>query len=145
MTQPRAARLHVLQVLAQRAGTDAGAEAVADAARRTYDDLARVSVPLIGKVGLDALSGRAVHLALRKCPGLVQPAESSRRGQAEGAFAQTIEGLGQQDAAFAAECAAALLGSLTGLLVTFIGEPLTLGLLRNAWPDALTDTVTTEK
>jgi hypothetical protein len=134
-----------LKVLAQRAGTNAEADAVASAVRRTYDDLSRVSIPLIGKVGLEALTGRALHLAQRECPGLVPPVGSARRREAEGSFAELVEGLAQRDAAFATDCGAALIGTLTGLLVTFIGEPLTLGLLRKAWPDAFPDPGTTEK
>jgi hypothetical protein len=34
--------------------------------------------------------------------------------------------------------------TLTGLLVTFIGEPLTARLLRKAWPDAFADANTEE-
>ena len=34
--------------------------------------------------------------------------------------------------------------TFTGLLVTFIGEPLTAGLLRKAWPDAFSDASTEE-
>jgi hypothetical protein len=52
-------------------------------------------------------------------------------------FAQIVTSLQQQDPAVATEAAGALLATLTGLLVTFIGEPLTARLLRKAWPDAL--------
>jgi hypothetical protein len=147
MTKPASAALRplTLKVLEQRAGADAGADAIASAVRRSYDDLTRVSIPLIGKVGLEALTGRAIHLAQRECPGLVQPADSAGRGQGAGSFAEFVEGLAQRDAAFAADCGAALIGTLTGLLVTFIGEPLTLGLLRKAWPDAFPDPGPTER
>jgi hypothetical protein len=147
MTQSGSAAFRplTLKVLALRAGAEADADAIASAVRRTYDDLARVSVPLIGKVGLEALTGRAVHLTQRECPGLIQPADSARRGQSAGPFSQIVDGLAQQDAAIATDCAAALIATLTGLLVTFIGEPLTLGLLRKAWPDAFPDPGTTEK
>ena len=145
MTKPASAALRplTLKVLEQRAGTKADAEAVASAVRRTYDDLSRVSTPLIGRVGLEALTSRALHLAQRECPSLIQSVAS--RGQGTGSFAELVEGLAQRDAAVAADCGAALIGTLTGLLVTFIGEPLTLGLLRKAWPDAFPDPGTTEK
>jgi hypothetical protein len=130
--------------LAQRAGAGAGAQAVADAARRSYDDLVRVSAPLIGRVGLEALTGRAIHLAQREYPALLQPVDSARREPRAEPFAQIVEELAHRDAAIASDCAAALIGTLTGLLVTFIGEPLTLGLLRKAWPDAFPDPGTTE-
>ena len=38
-----------------------------------------------------------------------------------------------------AEAAVAITAHLLGLLVTFIGEPLTLRLVREAWPDASLD------
>ena len=37
------------------------------------------------------------------------------------------------------EAAVAITAHLLGLLVTFIGEPLTLRLVREAWPDASLD------
>jgi hypothetical protein len=64
--------------------------------------------------------------------------------QAEGPFAQVIVCLERQDAAVATEAAGAVFATFTGLLVTFIGEPLTAGLLRKAWPDAFSDARTEE-
>jgi hypothetical protein len=37
------------------------------------------------------------------------------------------------------DAALAVIAHLLGLLVTFVGEPLTLRLVRNAWPDASLD------
>ena len=135
MTAPGNAALRrlALNVLAQRAGPGAGAEALAAAARRAYDDLAQVATPLIGQAGVDALTGRALHLAQREYPWLVHigdPQQSDRR------FAQVISSLERQDPGVATEAAAALFAAFTGLLVTFIGEPLTARLLQKAWPDA---------
>jgi hypothetical protein len=131
-----ALRQLALKVLAQHAGSAADAEALAAAARRAYEDLARVSAPLIGQVGVDALTGRAVHVAQREYPWLVGTREPV---QGEGPFAQVIFCLERQNAAMATEAAGAVLATLTGLLVTFIGEPLTTGLLRKAWPDVFSD------
>jgi hypothetical protein len=134
-----ALRQLALRVLAQHAGSAPGAQALAAAARRAYDDLARVSAPLIGQVGVDALTGRALHLAQRDYPWLAHPREP---GQAEGPFAQVIVGLERQDPAVATEAAGAVFATLTGLLANFIGEPLTVGLLRKAWPDAFSGAAT---
>jgi hypothetical protein len=136
-----ALRQLALKVLAQHAGSTAGAEALAAAARRAYDDLARVSAPLIGQVGVEALAGRALHLAQREYPWLVQTREPK---QAERPFAQVIACLERQDPAVAIEAAGAVFATFTGLLVTFIGEPLTARLLRQAWPDAFADASTKE-
>ena len=121
-----ALRRLALKVLAQRAGPGAGAEALAAAARRAYDDLAGVAAPLIGQLGVDALTGRALHLARREYPWLVHTGEA------------------QPAPALATEAAGAEFATFTGLLVTFIGEPLTARLLRKAWPDALSGADTEE-
>ena len=114
---------------------------LAAAAQRAYDDLAQVSAPLIGQVGVDALTGRTLYLAQQKYPWLVHTREPE---QWKGPFDQIIFCLEQQDPAVATEAAGAVFGTLTGLLVSFIGEPLAVGLLRQAWPDAFDDARTAE-
>lgn len=76
-----------MKVLTQHSGSAEGAEALATAARRAYDDLAHVSTPLIGQGGVDALTARALHLAQREYPWLVEAAESERTNEP---FAQVI-------------------------------------------------------
>src|SRR6202521_1751262 len=122
MTAPGNAALRqlALKMLAQRTGPAAGAKALAAAAQRAYDDLARVSAPLIGQVGVDALTGRTLYLVQRKYPWLVHRPEPD---QWTGPFAQIVFCLERQPPAIAAEAAGAVLTTLTGLLVTFIGEP----------------------
>jgi hypothetical protein len=137
--EDRELRQLALKVLAQRAGSAAGAGALAAAAQRAYDDLAEVSAPLIGQVGVDALTGRTLYLAQRQYPWLVHTREPD---QWKGPFAQIVFCLERQDPAVATEAAGAVLTTLTGLLVTFIGEPLTARLLRKAWPDAFSDAST---
>ena len=132
----QALRQLALKALSQRAGSAAGAGALAAAAQRAYDDLALVSVPLIGQVGVDALTGRTLYLAQRKYPWLIHTREPD---EWKGPFAQIVFCLERQDPAVATEAAGAVLTTLTGLLVTFIGEPLTTRLLRKAWPDAFSD------
>lgn len=136
-----ALRQLALKVLAQHAGSAAGAEALAVAARRAYDDLAQVSTPLIGQAGVDALTGRAFHLARREYSWLVDAREPDQTNEP---FAQVIVSLERQNPAVATEGAAAVFATFAGLLVTFIGEPLTAGLLRKAWPKAFSDAHTEE-
>jgi hypothetical protein len=128
-----ALRRLALKVVAQDGARAASAESIAAAALRAYNDLARVAAPLIGQGGVDSLTGRALHVAQREYPWLVQAREPD---QAEGPFAQVVASLKQQDPAVATEAAGAVFATLMGLLVTFIGEPLTARLLRKAWPDA---------
>jgi hypothetical protein len=136
-----ALRRLALKALAQRAGTASGAGDLAAAAQRAYDDLAQVSTPLIGEVGVEALTSRTLYLAQRKYRWLVLTREPN---QFKGPFAQIVFCLERQDPAVATEAAGAVLTTLTGLLVTFIGEPLTARLLRKAWPDAFSDASTEE-
>lgn len=128
-------------VLAQHAGSSEGAEVLAAAARRAYDDLARVCTPLIGQVGVHALIARALHLAQRDYPWLRATDESDHMNEP---FARVTVSMGRQDPTVATEGAAAVLAIFARLLVTFIGEPLTAGLLRKAWPGALPDAPTKE-
>jgi len=150
-----AQRALALKVVAQYAGPAVGAEAIAAAARRAHDDLARVSAPLIGQGGFEALTGRALHLARREYPWLVHPREGTPARtertpgtpppeHAGGSFSEVVVCLERQDPAVATEAAGAVFATLTGLLVTFIGEPLTTRLLRKAWPDAFSDASTEE-
>jgi hypothetical protein len=134
--EPTALRRLALKVLAQHSGPDAGATALAAAGRRTYDDLARVSTPLIGQVGVDALMRRALHLAGRRHPWLVESRDAGYPGEPT---ADVLVKLEHQDPAVATEGAAAVFATFLELLVTFIGEPLTMHLLRRAWPGAFSD------
>jgi hypothetical protein len=125
-----------VRVLMHQAGPDADAAALAAAAGRAYHALAGVLAPLIGQVGIDALAGRAVHLAQREYPWLATPREPE---QEAGPFTQVNSSLEQQDPALATEAAAAVLAIFTGLLATFIGEPLTMRVMRKAWPDGFSE------
>ena len=148
-----ALRQLALNVLSARAGSGAGAAALAAAAGSAYGDLVRVVSPLIGDLGFEALTGRALHLAQQQHTWLV-----SARGPGQvtdqvpdqvhdhvnDAIGQVIAGLERQEPTVAAEAAATVFALLTGLLVTFIGATLTTGLLRRAWPDAFFDAGTEE-
>jgi len=139
VTAPERAPLRqlALNVLTREAGSRADTAALAAATHRAYDNLARVLVPLIGEVGVTALTARALHLAQREYPWLARTRDST---QIDESFTQLKLSLEQHDdSAVAAEAAAAALASLLALLVTFIGEPLTMNLLRRAWPDRAFD------
>jgi hypothetical protein len=125
-----------LRALAQRAGAGEETRAVAAAAQHAYDDLARVSTPLIGRVAVDALTGRALYLVQQQYPWLAATREAR---EWSGPFAQVVFCLEQQAPAVATEAAGAMLATLTELLVSFIGQALTTRLLQEAWPEAFTD------
>jgi hypothetical protein len=129
-----AALRHVAaDVLIRRAGPDADAAALAAAARRASDELARVLAPVMGQLGIDALAARAVNLVQREYPWLAAADDAQ---QAEGLFPRVSFSLAQQDPAVGADAAAAVLATFTGLVVRLIGEPLAMRLMRQAWPDA---------
>jgi hypothetical protein len=123
-------------VLDRRAGSSGDPKALAVAAQRAYDDLARVSAPLIGHAGVEALTGRALHLARQQYPWLIASREPA---PADGAFAQAVLCLERQTPPVAADAAVTVFALWTGLLVTFIGDSLTAGLLQKAWPDAFSE------
>ena len=62
-----------------------------------------------------------------------------RTGAAVATNYEIGEWLKQLDAAHVPEAATAMLAALGGLLTTFIGDGLTLRLLRKAWPDGFSD------
>jgi hypothetical protein len=84
-----------------------------------------------GADGFASLQRRALVLASADVPSL-QSVKVGADGHLEG-FEQLAADTGTGDAG--SEAAFALIAHLLALLVTFIGEPLTLSLVRQAWPD----------
>jgi hypothetical protein len=139
---PHAAlRQLALKVLAARMGSATGGEVLAAAARRAYDDLVQACSPLIGQVGVEALTARALHLAQQEYSWLVDAGEPEHANEP---LVPVLARLARQDPTVATEGAAAVFAMFVGLLVTFIGEPLTAGLMRKAWPEAFSHAHTEE-
>ena len=126
-------RQAIRRELMREAGGDAGAKGLAAATLRVSDALAGQLAVLIGAGGVRALTGRSLHLVQRDFPWLTDAPQS---GFSEGPFAQLGSRMERQEPSIATEAAAAVLATLCGLLVTLIGETLTMGLLRAAWPSA---------
>jgi hypothetical protein len=90
----------------------------------------RLRIPLTrlaGPAGFHSLLSRALDLARRQSPSLEALIEPN--GSLTGP-------IGVEPGAEAIGLGDVVLAELLGLLVTFIGEPLTLSLVREAWPDA---------
>jgi hypothetical protein len=93
------------------------------AAARVCEKLRTPLARLAGVAGFRSLLSRAIALARAEAPSLA----AVRLGD-DG----TLHGL--DDSEPNRDAGVAVVAQLIGLLVTFIGEPLTLGLVRDAWP-----------
>jgi hypothetical protein len=93
----------------------------------------RMRVPLaklVGVAGFRSLLSRALAMAKAEAPAL-----DGVRVRPDG----SLEGLDASERTMNEEAGVLVVARLLGLLVTFIGEPLTLLLVRDAWPDATVD------
>jgi hypothetical protein len=120
---------HVLasRLLQFEAGGQQGAEPLAEATERVVARLRRRLVVVVGAAGYEALA------AARWAVGT------------DGALTGACEYAMAVDAPAATDGLTAVVASLLGLLVTFIGEDLTLGLVQQAWPEFAPGTDGTEE
>lgn len=117
------------RLLAAETVNQSGSETQADGALRVSEKLRVPLTRFVGADGFTALLRRAVALARRDVP-LLGNVKVTADGRLEGIKETTA------DAGTDIEAVAAITEHLLGLLVIFIGESLTLRLLRDAWPDA---------
>ena len=103
---------------------------------RVYEKLRKSLGVIAGSAGFQSLASRALALARTEAPSL-----STARVSADG----SLQGLGEFEPQIdidkdrageypAGEGGIILIARLLGLLRLFLGEALTLSLLRNAWP-----------
>jgi len=98
---------------------------------RVYEKLRQSLVEFVGVAGFQSLASRALTLATPEAPSL-----SEARVTADG----SLQGLGEIETQIdidkdrAGEGGIILIARLLGLLRVFLGEALTLRLLRSAWP-----------
>src|SRR5688572_4896116 len=119
------------RLLAVEAAGESAADAhVHEAAVRVCEKLRISLTRLAGRDGFTALLRRALALARADIPAL-QTVTLTPDGCLEG-----LEMLAVDATNGGSDAAVAIIAHLLGLLVTFIGEPLTLRLVREAWPDA---------
>ena len=103
------------------------------AAVRVCDKLRLSLTRLIGADGFTALLRLSVVLARAEVPSL------NRIAVKADCSIDGLEALAADDADGGAGAAVELAAQLLGLLVTFIGEPMTLRVVRQSWPDASFD------
>jgi hypothetical protein len=101
----------------------------AQAALRVCEKLRHPLTTLAGTAGFRSLLYRAVTLAKAKASWL----EGLKLNE-DGSFSHTPEIEARLATAEAAGGAAAVVAQLLGLLITFIGEALTLRLIHDVWP-----------
>lgn len=121
------------QMLTIEAASQRAANAHPHEAVRVCEKL-RVSLTrFAGAEGFASLLRRSVSLARAEIPSL------SGLNTKPDCSLQGLEILAERDATGGVEVGATIIAHLLGLLVTFIGEPLMLRLVRESWPDVSLD------
>jgi hypothetical protein len=126
---PASARAWAKRLLAVEAAKQPGDDAYEHDVIRVCEKLRLSLSQFVGADGFAALLRRALALARADVPSL-QSAKVTAYGRLEG-----LEPV-PSDADNGAEAAITITTCLLGLLVAFIGESLTLRLIRTAFPDA---------
>lgn len=123
------------RLLALETAFDTSSEARVDGAVRVIGELRMRLIKLAGVDGFRSLLSRALTLAKAESPSL-NVAQVGADGSVEG-----FDGIeqGPVAGAEAGQAGTILVAHLLQLLVTFIGTPLTLRLVRDTWPDASMD------
>jgi hypothetical protein len=119
------------RLLAHEAAADKASEPMESSTLLVYEKLRQSLGEFVGVAGFYSLASRALALAKPEAPSL-----GAARISADGA----LQGLGEIETQFetdkdqAGDGGIVLIACLLGLLRIFLGEALTLSLLRNAWP-----------
>jgi hypothetical protein len=136
MTIPPQMRDLANRLVAYEAATKKASEPMESAAPCVYEKLRMRLSALAGVAGFQALAFRALAQAKADAPSL---------WAVEVAADGSLKGLGESeppvdiDNDLAGEGGVVLIGRLLGLLLIFLGEPLTLNLISDLWPDAAFD------
>jgi hypothetical protein len=124
------------RLLTYEAGLGKTSELMESPATRVYEKLRQSLGEFVGTAGFQSLASRALSLARPGTPSL-----NAVRITEDG----TLQGLGEIENQFdidkdpAGNGGIILVSRLLGLLRIFLGEALTLSLLRNAWPGEVFD------
>jgi len=122
------------RLIAFEAAPDNSSAAGVDVAAQVIEELRLRLIKLAGVDGFRSLLSRALTLAKAEVPSL-NMVQVRADGSVEG-----FDGIeGSQEAGAAGQAGIVLVAHLLELLVTFIGAPLTLRLVRDTWPDASMD------
>jgi len=121
------------RLLAYETVTDEGSLPTESATLRVYEKLRRHLSALAGVAGFQSLASRALTLAKSEAPSLsaVQVTDGNLQGLGE------LDPKTDKDQTEAE--GAIFIARLLGLLLTFVGEALTMRLMQDVWPDAAFD------
>ena len=124
-------REFITQALDRAATSQAGSGVVAAACIRALDALFSELEPLVGVTGARALYLRCLYLTRESVGWPVAPDGVAR----DALLANLAEHIEARHADAARRASETLLTAFADLLVSLIGEPLTLRLLQSAWGD----------
>ena len=122
------------RLLTYEAVAGKNSETKESAAFRVFAKLRAPLVTLAGVAGFRSLLSRALTLARAEAPSL-----SAVQVAADGSLQGLDELDPQVDKDQTAEGGAILIAQLIGLLLTFIGEGLTMRMVQDVWPEAVFD------
>lgn len=132
---------HLAQrLLTYEAVAGENSEPAESAAFRVCAKLRRPLITLAGVAGFRSLLSRALTLAKAEAPSL-----SAVQVAADGSLKGLDEVASQIDKEQPRDGGAILITQLIGLLLTFIGQGLTLRLVQDVWPEAAFDGRVSEK
>jgi hypothetical protein len=124
------------RLLSYEANAGNASEPVESTTLRVYQKLRESLGELAGSAGFHSVASRALTLAREEVPSL-GAVQVGADGNLEGM--SVIEPSIEVEQDRAHEGGVVLISRLLGLLVIFLGEALTLSLLRDAWPGAAFD------
>jgi hypothetical protein len=125
-----------LRLLTYEADGGNSPDPVGSAALRVYEKLRQSLGELAGTAGFQSLASRALTLAKSEDPSL-DAMRVAANGSLEGM--NTIEPPINMEKNPVHEGGVILISRLLGLLLIFLGEVLTMNLIRDVWPDAAID------
>ena len=134
MTIPPQTRGMARRLLAYEAVTGETSVPTESASLRVYEKLRRPLCALAGVVDFRSLASRALTLARAEAPSL-----NAVQVGADGSLTGLDELGPQKGKDKSKEGGAILVAQLLGLLLTFVGEGLTLRLVQNVWPESTFD------
>jgi hypothetical protein len=140
LVNPPRSRHLAQRLLSYEAVAGEDSEPAESAAFRVCAKLRRPLITLAGVAGYRSLLSRALTKATAEAPSL-----SALQVAADGSVIGLGELASQTDKEQARDGGAILVAQLVGLLLTFIGEGLTLRLVQDVWPKAVFDSRVSEK